>query len=627
MKSFTKIALVAAIAVISTVGFTSCKKDKDNNAPEYKGEMVKTQFSLNLPSKVGGMRKMPGATVQADGEDFRGIEGIRLIPYTVTLSGSNDTPVPHDASALTNMFTLTNIDGWSDDTGNKHAKVYNDVQIPIGTNAFLFYGKAIDATAGKDIATDASYDNATKDALCHQYGYLQKSNFADPIVLDNVIFDYKKIYGSATNDKANAIAAYLTAVANANITTPSAKAWSGMVSNDVRLGTLYNAFITLQAGSSFNVKRTLEDLYKQMLAYKALDAQAAQNKDIADAIIAAIETKATWDNTNEELTLDASVDGYPAEIYLPDGAAAVAWQTNQFVAVSATFTGKGGALDVPSIAKYVYPASLYYFVNSKLRAADAIKSDRYSSKNSWDAVITDLYANGENGAAAYDDVRVTSRSIAITKQIQYAVARLRTNVKAAETALKQHSYIDPATSTAYTSETAATVDASKLKVTAVFVGAINRAGWNFAPYTEASGDPAISNVIYDPTTSPIALTGEYQEVNNTLVLESREGTAINIAIELVNDDKDFHGVDGQVVPKGGHFYLVGQLDPALVTDAAKNHGLNTTFIQDYATIARLSIGDLTKAYNVIPDLRVPQLELGLSVNLEWQQGMEFDVVL
>jgi hypothetical protein len=125
------------------VGFTSCKKDKDNNAPEYKGEMVKTQFSLNLPSKVGGMRKMPGATVQADGENFRGIESIRLIPYTVTLSGSNDTPVPHDASALTNMFTLTNIDGWSEDTGNKHAKVYNDVQIPVGTNAFLFYGKAM----------------------------------------------------------------------------------------------------------------------------------------------------------------------------------------------------------------------------------------------------------------------------------------------------------------------------------------------------------------------------------------------------------------------------------------------------------------------------------------------------
>ena len=62
--------------------------------------------------------------------------------------------------------------------------------------------------------------------------------------------------------------------------------------------------------------------------------------------------------------------------------------------------------------------------------------------------------------------------------------------------------------------------------------------------------------------------------------------------------------------------------------------LNQVFKQDYKTIANFSIsqntGDehkkgLGAAYNTIPDLRTPQLELGLSVDLHWEEGITFDV--
>jgi hypothetical protein len=53
---------------------------------------------------------------------------------------------------------------------------------------------------------------------------------------------------------------------------------------------------------------------------------------------------------------------------------------------------------------------------------------------------------------------------------------------------------------------------------------------------------------------------------------------------------------------------------------------NKVFKQDYITTAKLTIGanSLKKAYNVIPDLRSPKLELGLSVDLKWQQGITFE---
>ena len=36
-------------------------------------------------------------------------------------------------------------------------------------------------------------------------------------------------------------------------------------------------------------------------------------------------------------------------------------------------------------------------------------------------------------------------------------------------------------------------------------------------------------------------------------------------------------------------------------------------------------GDLKTALNVIPDLRNPNMELGLSVDLTWNTGISFDI--
>ena len=53
-----------------------------------------------------------------------------------------------------------------------------------------------------------------------------------------------------------------------------------------------------------------------------------------------------------------------------------------------------------------------------------------------------------------------------------------------------------------------------------------------------------------------------------------------------------------------------------------NHAV---FMSDYQTTLSLNIKSLAYAYNTIPDLRSTMLQFGLSVNLEWQQGLQFDI--
>ena len=92
---------------------------------------------------------------------------------------------------------------------------------------------------------------------------------------------------------------------------------------------------------------------------------------------------------------------------------------------------------------------------------------------------------------------------------------------------------------------------------------------------------------------------------------------MNFALEFRNDGEDFYGVDGNIIPKGGTFYLVGSLsnykEESKVTDYV--------FEQDHNTIANITIKSLKNAYNTVPDLRKTQLELGLYVDLTWQAGL------
>ena len=107
----------------------------------------------------------------------------------------------------------------------------------------------------------------------------------------------------------------------------------------------------------------------------------------------------------------------------------------------------------------------------------------------------------------------------------------------------------------------------------------------------------------------------------TLTLASNKGESVKFALELVNNTgKAFTGIDG-MIPNGAKFYLIGQLDPK------SGKANNRVFEQAYNTKANVTINSLSRAYNGIPDLENPKLELGLSVKLEWTEGLVQDVTI
>ena len=89
---------------------------------------------------------------------------------------------------------------------------------------------------------------------------------------------------------------------------------------------------------------------------------------------------------------------------------------------------------------------------------------------------------------------------------------------------------------------------------------------------------------------------------------------------------DFYGQDG-IILNNTKFYLVGKLDPTASTATTKPAGVDRVFVQDHITTANFTIKDLKKAYNCIPDLRTSGINVGLAVDLSWQEGITFNVDL
>ena len=299
------------------------------------------------------------------------------------------------------------------------------------------------------------------------------------------------------------------------------------------------------------------------------------------------------------------------------------WENNAFSAqTTSTYTADG--LSVSAMDKYVYPANLWYRANTLIKTDDAAHSDLYgnndktSTTDDWTTILG-KYAE-DNGT-----VKVSTNSIALKNQIQYAVARLDTKVTIANT-LYDHA-----------GATVAVKD-DGFPITAILVGNQRVANWEFKPKDESTG--ATQYTVYDktmPDNMIASTTGS--PVNHTLLLETPASSAVNIVVEFTNNSGNvFRGHNNELIPAGAKFYMVAKLDPSAQTGVTQPQGetINQVFRQDYTTVANLTINTndatdhdkgLGAAYNVIPDLRTPALSIGLSVDLTWQSGLTFDVNL
>lgn len=591
------------------MALAACSSDDEVTSEELTRGVVKTEFNISVPPQAG--TRQSDAVTQSAGNlaAFRGMQNVTMIPFATNGEiASTDIRLGNNLTLITTGAVpaiQTNNTIASLNTNGTNSQYYKDVEVPIGTRSFLFYGVATEAAATSPATTQEVNGALTISGT--------EGNTPAGITADLVPI----VTATTTDAMATALVEYLTAIANAKDTNDTNADWS-LATN--MYNPLRNAFLNLNgttaspmAGSSADLQALVQDLYT-----KLSDASNAT----ATAIKTAILTKAQAD-TDGKLTFDASLGNtsnptacYPSKIYLPDGAAVVLWNTtsNAFEVVTAA---QNFGVNVAQLTKYVYPASLYYRANSQISIDDEdTHAEDYTAATttSWDNMTGGAY-DASSLLGKYPThqgvVTVNTKSIAMEEQVQYAVGRFDVKLKAAAATLVDGEDASIALGT------------ENFPITGVIIGGQKQVDFEFKPVASAD-----EYTIYDNqmATTSYLLTSTLTDdnlpvVNRTLVLETAEAddAVVKFAVEFQNNSgKAFVGKDG-IIPNGCKFYLLGELDMSTLT----NRTVPSIFKQDYVTTVIATVQDLTNAYNIIPDLRAPKLELGLSVNLEWQAGNVF----
>lgn len=580
MRKFTFVA--CAVLCVSALALTSCQNDK--NEPQKEKGVVKTEFSIALPKQVSNVHRMPSATVQTSPSQFQGMTGITLVPFDVAgvISGTDARIGTNITAGLTEGVSKAEIE---DHPSN--AKVFNDVEIPMNTASFLFYAKSAASNstaaekfrAGSLIAAHMTEDNP-----------------------DEFTFDLEQIVPTPAvlvdNDtKGKSLLTYLTSIACASDGAGTPKLWyeytAGM---DATINGLFGTFTAMHWLSSFGVERALTDLYKSLMPLST---------DIANGIKTAINNSdyAAVNGETGVVTLKSNVQNFPEEHNLPSGSIDLTWDAVNHEFKVGNYDGKS----TPD--KYVYPAQLWYYTNSRVKTSTTSKQTMYDNTNDWATILA---------AHTTDPVTAATRAVAVVNPVQYAVARLDVSVKLDATSLTDNS--EHATGVA----TAVNCSAG-FPVSAILIGGQKQVGFNFEPIGSTEYtiyDNVMTSTAEETPATMLASAAGYSATNHTLVLENGDAD-VNIAVELTNTTgADFYGAGDQLIPKNGKFYVVAKLKVAEpTTGVVAGH----VFKQDYYTTARLNLKTLKSAYNTLPDLRTPQLELGFSVDLTWQAGNQYDV--
>ena len=236
-------------------------------------------------------------------------------------------------------------------------------------------------------------------------------------------------------------------------------------------------------------------------------------------------------------------------------------------------------------ASYCYPPSLWYYANSSIRTSiyEDVRSAYTQDSADW-GVILRRYQDG-------DAVNDFTQAVAIVDKLQYGVA------------LMEFSLNEPG------SEVASLIGGCPL--TGIIIGDQKDVDFRFLP---SSGE---SRFIYDNTVSGLSI-GEVGQTVQALVLQTEEGRDVHFALEFNNTT----GVkrycqQGDILP-WCKFYLAGVLEaPAS----------GSVFTKDQKTIVKVKVDGLQSAYNTVPDLRSPQLEIGVVTEMKWSQITPQSMVL
>lgn len=610
MKKFRFFSFASAMLLASAAGMVSCSSDsiEPTGGSGATGQVVKTQFAINIPyggnsstNQAKKVTRMTDEMTQQSGKPFRGISDIVLL----TFNGNPSTDGNTEATSIIDIGTDGN--AYAQD---KHSKLYRDIEIPVGTNHMLFYGRATKKSDATDFQAGKITDKGDKKTektlanISHELTPINsRANFTTDTDAGKIIDALNSIANAKVQDEE-----YTWATTETETTRP---AW--LTENEKKfLAARYKEFISLKAGSRTSVVAFIKNLQTALVGETGeptIHAERKLTKEIYDKCVAA-------------LTAIESID-FPGKFKLPDGVATLSWATGGFAynTPGNVTIGNGNSINYQKIC---YPAELSYFVNTTTMVSDKDMSNlsEFPTYENW---TKPTGANWEGKDFTNTAVAKTTRTVGLKDPVQYSVAVLKSTVRCKEATLEDNAK----DAGGFKANQSITVNDNSFPVTGILIGGQPASvDWKYEP----ASSETFENTIYDNVMNGSPMYAKYaSEVptvgNYTLVFDNKKTGAENsvyVTIELTNKSgQAFYGKDG-IIQKDTKFYLVGILNPNK-EGLSKPAGVNRVFVQDYVTTANFNIKDLKSAYNCIPDLRTSGINVGLAVDLSWKTGITFDV--
>ena len=574
----TKNRIIIGLMLSALLLMTGCSADDRLQQEEQTTDPVVADLALSVSKKADDVStRMYAGNIQAT-DNYRGFSLLGIAPFNVQgrKISVNDKPFSIVLSDSRNDYIKTDI-----------FYLYEKCFLAPTTASFLVYGKAPRGDLSK----------ASSGSLIQ--------HFPSDMNPKDIYFSLESIVPREVNATATALANYMTSIANA---TGNETAWKNAPSATLRL--IYMNFLNvtevdhggeIMPGSSANIYRYTTKLQGVL---ESLNFTDATDIDIKNAIITEISKyQHSWDD-------------FPASVGLPDGAAVIRWDGEKFVPQIANTS----IADINGIDRFAYPAELFYYANSLISTSNRDnRKSSYDSKSQWSGVLGDY----ENTTGV---VTSSTTSVAVKDPMQYGVARMQIRLLQTDySTLKDAAGSDVSV-------------ASNFRLTGVIVGGQLPVGFDFTPTTKFPVySEADMKFIYDPQVNVngdseqdyfyLSASSSATKMTNTLVLQSYDHKKIPVVLEFknMNDNLEFKGVNGVVLP-GTKFYVVGEVDPSVFAEDERTNIRDRVFTQDYITTLNMKVTGLSKAYNVVPNLLSPRLELGVELKVNWESTTPEEVV-
>ena len=235
----------------------------------------------------------------------------------------------------------------------------------------------------------------------------------------------------------------------------------------------------------------------------------------------------------------------------------------------------------------------------------------------WQSVLDKYNAGGV--------VTENTKAVAIVDPMQYAVACLQIKLKKVPATLKDSQGNN------------ITVTEKAFPLTGIIVSGQHTVDFDFKPQKDENMLLSPERFIFDnqvkTNTNTADGTSDYFYLSptidesaptQTLVLQSDESDAdVNIILEFENNsDTDFYGAQNGIIYRGTK--LTAKVNRP--TERTKDFE-NRVFTQDFTTSLSMKVESLEKAYNVLPDVLAPSLEVGIQVTRKWIQSTTTTVAL